>query len=108
MGKRAKSTSSRQLRILRPGCHFKPIRLPATQFTSLLLAHLPIASSAHSGRPDATRVKEVNQESLQGLFYPSGRQRCVFGRAYRSLSRQITREKVSASRQDLGSPPSKG
>jgi len=36
---------------------------------------------------------------FQGRFYPSGRQRVVIGRTYKSLTRQITRQEPSATRQ---------
>jgi hypothetical protein len=36
---------------------------------------------------------------FQGMFYPSGRQQCVFRGAYKSLTRQITRQKPSGTRQ---------
>ena len=36
---------------------------------------------------------------FQGRFYPSDRQRVVIGRTYKSLTRQITRQEPSATRQ---------
>jgi len=38
---------------------------------------------------------------FQGVFYPSGRQRCAFAGAYKSPTRQITRQKPSATRQEI-------
>jgi len=46
-------------------------------------------------------MKEVSQEGLQGVFYPSGRQRYVISMTYRSSTRQITRQEASATRQEM-------
>ena len=34
-------------------------------------------------------------EGFQGVIYPSTRQRCVFARAYKNFTRQITRQEAS-------------
>ena len=44
------------------------------------------------------------QGALQGWFYPSTRQRCLFGSIYRSQTRQVTRQKPSATRQVSHTP----
>src|SRR6266481_2085169 len=46
-------------------------------------------------------MKEVSQEGLQGVFYPSGRQRYVISMTYRSSTRQITRQEASGTRQEM-------
>jgi hypothetical protein len=40
-------------------------------------------------------------QGFPGWFYPSTRQRCVFGSTYKSSTRQITRQKASATRQEM-------
>jgi hypothetical protein len=39
---------------------------------------------------------------FQGSFYPSTRQHSLFGSTYKSLTRQITRQEASATRQKSG------
>jgi hypothetical protein len=49
----------------------------------------------------ASRWKLVQAfpHGFQGQFYPSTRQRCFFGSTYKSSTRQVTRQKPSATRQ---------
>ena len=37
---------------------------------------------------------------FQGVFYPSGRQRCAFAGTYKSSTRQVSRQEASGSRQE--------
>jgi leucyl-tRNA synthetase len=50
---------------------------------------------------DAVGLVRRTGWAFQGVFYPSGRQRWAIGRTYKSLTRQITRQKASGTRQEF-------